>query len=61
MRYTKLGGLAILMGVMALPAATLSQAPADKIAARSITYADLGKLVRSHRGKVVVVDLWSID
>jgi hypothetical protein len=31
----------------------------DKISARPATYADLGKLVRGHRGKVVVVDFWS--
>ncbi|HZV07252.1 MAG TPA: hypothetical protein VE999_19370 [Gemmataceae bacterium] len=60
MRYTKIGSLAILMGAMALTAAT-AQAPADKTAARPITYVDLGKLVRGYRGKVVVVDLWSID
>ncbi|HTU90688.1 MAG TPA: hypothetical protein VMF69_11485 [Gemmataceae bacterium] len=58
MRYTKLGGLAVLLGTMSLAAA---QKPEDKIAARPITYTDLGKLVRSHRGKVIVVDLWSID
>jgi hypothetical protein len=61
MRYTKFGGLAILMGAISLTATTSAQAPADKIAARPITYTDLGKLVRSYRGKVVVVDLWSID
>jgi hypothetical protein len=61
MRCVKLGGLAILVGVMGLTAATTSAQPAtDKIAARPITYADLGKLVRSHRGKVIVVDFWSL-
>jgi len=58
MRYTKLAGFAILLSVMSIAAA---QAPGDKIAARPISYADLGRLVRSYRGKVVVVDLWSID
>ncbi len=58
MRYTKLGGLAVLLGTMSLVAA---QSTEDKIAARPVSYADLGKLVRSHRGKVIVVDLWSID
>lgn len=58
MRYTKLGGLAVLIGTMSLAAAQTSQ---DKIAARPISYPDLGKLVRNHRGKVIVVDLWSID
>jgi hypothetical protein len=58
MCYTKLGGLAVLLGTMSLAVAQTSE---DKIAARPISYDDLGKLVRSHRGKVIVVDLWSID
>ncbi|HTU19700.1 MAG TPA: TlpA disulfide reductase family protein, partial [Gemmataceae bacterium] len=62
MRFTKLGGLATLVGMMSLAAATvLAEPTADKIAARPITYADLGKLVRSQRGKVIVVDFWSLD
>ncbi len=61
MRYTKIGGLATLVGVMALTATTAAQAPKEGIAARPISYTDLGKLVRSYRGKVIVVDLWSID
>jgi hypothetical protein len=58
MRYTKLGGLAVLLGTMSLTAAPTTE---NQIAARPISYDDLGKLVRSHRGKVIVVDLWSID
>jgi hypothetical protein len=58
MRYTKLGGLAVLLGTMSL---ALAQTPQEKIAARAINYTDLGKLVRGYRGKVIVVDLWSID
>jgi hypothetical protein len=58
MRYTKLGGFALLLGTMTLAAAQTAE---DKIAAHPISYADLGKLVRNHRGKVIVVDLWSID
>jgi hypothetical protein len=61
MRCAKMGGLAILVGVMSLAATTSAQTAKDKIAARPITYSDLGKLVRSYRGKVIVVDLWSID
>ena len=62
MRCAKLGGLAIFVGMMSLMAATTSAEPAaEKIAARPITYTDLGKLVRSHRGKVIVVDFWSLD
>lgn len=51
----------MLVGVISLTAATISAQPAaGTIAARPITYADLGKLVRSHRGKVIVVDFWSL-
>jgi hypothetical protein len=57
MRYMKLGGLVLLLGTMGLAAA---QKADDKIAAKPIRYADLGKLVRGHRGKVVVVDFWSL-
>lgn len=60
MRCAKVGGLAILVSMMSL-AATSAQPPAEKIAARPIKYADLGKLVRSYRGKVVLVDFWSLD
>jgi hypothetical protein len=58
MRYTKLGGLVALLSTMSLLTAQTTE---EKIAARPISYTDLGKLVRSHRGKVVVVDIWSID
>jgi hypothetical protein len=58
MRSAKLGGLAVLVGTMSL---AMAQTTEDKIAARPISYPDLGKLVRNHRGKVIVVDLWSID
>jgi hypothetical protein len=61
MRSTKIGGLAFLVSALGLTATLSAQAPDEKIAARPITYADLGKLVRSFRGKVIVVDLWSID
>jgi Skp family chaperone for outer membrane proteins len=57
MRYKKLVGLAMLLGMMSMAAA---QPAAEKIAARPIKYEDLGKLVRSQRGKVVVVDCWSL-
>jgi thiol-disulfide isomerase/thioredoxin len=62
MQCAKLGGLAMLVGLMSLTVATISAQPAaDAVAARPITYSGLGKLVRSHRGKVIVVDFWSLD
>jgi hypothetical protein len=57
MCYRQLAGLAVLVATMSLAAA---QPTENKIAARPITYTDLGKLVRSYRGKVVVVDVWSL-
>lgn len=63
MRLAKRGGLAILVGTMVCMAGVMpssAQPTASKIAAQPIAYADLGKMVRSQRGKVVVVDFWSI-
>jgi hypothetical protein len=63
MRCVKGGGVATLVLAMGLTAAAASNAGSsaeDKIAARPITYADLGKLVRGFKGKVVVVDFWSV-
>jgi hypothetical protein len=57
MRYPKLFSAMALLGTMTLLAAQTTE---DKTAARPITYTDLGKLVRSHRGKVVIVDVWSL-
>jgi hypothetical protein len=58
-----MGGLATLLGAMTLMTAAVapSAESADgTITARPITYTDLGKLVRGYRGKVVVVDFWSV-
>ena len=62
MQRIKIGGLAFLLGMMTLATTTLgvaATAPDGTIAAQPISYADLGKLVRSYRGKVIVVDFWS--
>ncbi|HWG45306.1 MAG TPA: hypothetical protein VN688_21260 [Gemmataceae bacterium] len=63
MQYLKQGRLAALLlalGLTAAAAPTGGPSTANKIAARPITYADLGKLVRGYKGKVVVVDFWSV-
>ncbi len=60
MCYAKVGGLAVLVGLVALTATSSGEPAAKEMAARPIGYADLGKLVRSHRGKVLVVDFWSL-
>lgn len=50
-----LTGLALLTGLLTVA----SVAPAaDKVDLRLLKYAELGKLVREARGKVVVVDFW---
>jgi hypothetical protein len=56
MRCVRLGGLTALLLVMGLGGA----APAAETVARPIKYADLGKMVRAQRGKVVLVDFWSV-
>jgi thiol-disulfide isomerase/thioredoxin len=53
MRIARLGGLGGLL--LAIGAA----ASAPDISAKVVNYDDLGKFVRSQRGKVVVVDFWA--
>jgi thiol:disulfide interchange protein len=55
MRMARLGGL----GGLVLAIGTAATAPAPDISAKAVKYADLGKVVRSQRGKVVVVDFWA--
>jgi hypothetical protein len=61
MRMTRLalGGLlpALLLASAAGPGAGR---PADgKVAVRPVKYAELGKVIREFKGKVVVVDFWA--
>jgi hypothetical protein len=60
MGHVKLGGLAILIGMIGLTATISGEPAAKEITTQPVSYADLGKLVRSHRGKVLVVDFWSL-
>ena len=46
--------LAILAGAHAQP-------PKPEVAIKTIAYADLGKLVRDNKGKVIVVDVWATN
>ncbi len=56
---TKYGALAGLFLVIAgVTAPTLGQGTDDKVTLKTVTYADLGKMVRDLKGKVVVVDFW---
>jgi hypothetical protein len=60
MRRAKRSGFAVLLALIGSTAMLSAEPAADKIAVKPISYADLGKLVRSQRGKVVVVDVWSL-
>jgi thiol-disulfide isomerase/thioredoxin len=52
--------LVLAVGWTAAIAPTPAQAPAeDRITVQPLSYADLGKLVRGLKGKVVVVDFWA--
>jgi hypothetical protein len=52
-----------LAGWLGMIALTLAAAPAvgGEVTLQNMSYKDLGKLVRSHKGKVVVVDFWHYD
>jgi hypothetical protein len=52
--------LAGWLGVIALTLAA-APAPAGDVTLQNMSYQELGKLVRSHKGKVVVVDFWHYD
>jgi thiol-disulfide isomerase/thioredoxin len=55
---SRLGLTAVLMVLLAT-AARFAPAADTQITLRTVKYADLMKEVRSHKGKVVVVDVWS--
>jgi hypothetical protein len=60
MRTTRLT-LALIFAVLFCPVALPAPEPpqADsKVTLQDIKYDDLGKLIRSHKGKVIVVDFW---
>jgi hypothetical protein len=49
--------LALMLGTAARPAPEPPQAD-GKVTLQDIKYDDLGKFIRSQKGKVVVVDFW---
>jgi hypothetical protein len=61
MRRTRLLLGALLFSLMlgAATAPSAGQAAGGKVTLQDIKYADLGKLIRSLKGKVVVVDFWA--
>jgi hypothetical protein len=64
MRTTRVALVAIAVvffGLVAMrgPAGSAAPAPtAESVTLRDINYDDLGKLVHTYKGKVVVVDFW---
>jgi hypothetical protein len=57
MRIARLGGLGALL--LAVGVAVTGEPAGGEVAAKAVGYADLGKVVRDLRGKVVVVDFWA--
>jgi hypothetical protein len=57
-RCLLLSVLALGSGLAGLPAP--AAAPITKDSIRTVTYDQLGQMVRKLRGKVVVVDFWNI-
>jgi hypothetical protein len=55
-KYGALAGLFLVIAGVAAP--TLGQGAGDKVGLKTVTYAELGKMVRDLKGKVVVVDFW---
>jgi thiol-disulfide isomerase/thioredoxin len=50
--------LIVLLGAFASVAVSQEKATTDEVALKKVTYAELGKLVRDQKGKVVIVDFW---
>jgi hypothetical protein len=52
---------ALLLGLLGLAGATptAGEPAKDKVTLKTMTYAELGKFVRTLKGKVVVVDFWA--
>jgi hypothetical protein len=54
-----LGGLLATLAVAATALQTRAQPAGEQVTLREVTYAELGKLVRGYKGKVLVVDFWA--
>jgi hypothetical protein len=60
MRHARRAGLAVLAAGLWAVAVSGEPAAEPKVTANAVSYADLGREVRALRGKVVLVDFWSI-
>jgi hypothetical protein len=59
MKRLAAGGLLLVMLAAGGAVPGRAQKGGDKVAAKLVSYADLGKYVRGLKGKVVVVDFWA--
>jgi hypothetical protein len=57
--HKALGGGLLAVALAALAAPGAGQNTANKVTLQTMSYAELGQLVRSLKGKVVVVDFWN--
>jgi hypothetical protein len=58
-KYPALAALLLGLAGLAGAAPTADKPAGDKVTLKKMTYAELGKLVRGLKGKVVVVDFWA--
>lgn len=60
MKFPLPAAVLVMMG-LGVAAAPPSEQPAENApTARTIKYADLSKFIRAQRGKVILVDFWSV-
>ncbi len=57
--HKALGGVLLAAALAGLAARGVAQNAAGKVGLQTMTYEELGKLVRAQKGKVVVVDFWA--
>jgi hypothetical protein len=50
------------LGLVAVPLLFFAPAPAqqEQVAVKVVNYGELGRAVKAHKGKVVVVDFWGL-
>ena len=57
--YRILGGALLTLGIVLTAGTSRGQTPDGAVSVRKLKYADLGKLVRGLKGKVVLVEYWA--
>ncbi len=59
-RYSRLALGGAVLALAGLASGAPDAPPPGKANLRDVSYEGLGKLVRSHKGKVVVIDFWGV-